>query len=72
MYLGFLQVAGLRSITVKHLAVACHTLRFMLAIMPSLFQYFQKNSGTQSKLLATELHKTESVSYDFLVQVFVK
>jgi hypothetical protein len=61
-----LQVSGLRSITVKHLAVACHTIRFMLAVMPALFNYFEKTCDAQWKLLAAEMHKTKLVSYNFV------
>lgn len=64
--LMLLQVSGLRSITVKHLAVACHTIRFMLAVMPALFNYFERTCDAHWKLLAAELHKTELVSYDFV------
>ena len=37
---GAMQVSGLKSITVKHLTVACHTVRFILALFPHLVHKF--------------------------------
>lgn len=37
---GAMQVSGLRSISVKHLAIACHSVRAMLALYPALQAVF--------------------------------
>lgn len=60
---GAMQVSGLKSITVKHLAVACHTIRLVLALFPCLTAKFvDPISLPRRTLIAKEFLRTSQVS----------
>ena len=60
---GAMQVSGLKSITVKHLAVACHTVRVVLALFPALIAKFVDPISLPRRTLITkEFQRTSQVS----------
>jgi vacuolar protein sorting-associated protein 54 len=62
---GAMQVSGLRSISVKHLAVACHSVRAVLALFPALMSRFvEPVSLPRRTLILKELERT---SHDMTV-----
>jgi len=59
---GAMQVSGLKSISVKHLAVACHSVRAVLALFPALMVNFvEPISLPRRTLILKEVEQTSQV-----------
>ncbi|KAH7622162.1 putative Vacuolar protein sorting-associated protein 54, chloroplastic [Nannochloris sp. 'desiccata'] len=56
---GAMQVSGLKSISVKHLAVACHSVRAVLAVFPALMiKFVEPVSLPRRTLILKEVERT--------------
>jgi vacuolar protein sorting-associated protein 54 len=59
---GAMQVSGLKSISVKHLAVACHSVRAVLALFPALMiKFVEPISLPRRTLILKEVERTSQV-----------